>query len=255
MCDKSSTTGDENAAEPLLFVRLASRFPIITVLPLIGTASSLVVRHSIARADIVFAMLFPAYLFAANAFRFQWNLPARLSGRASSKSEPLLLCCIDLDSIQVYVAAFAIVGLLLPGAVMIVGPAALAELAAPHLFILLCQIIMECLTDSPLYHIMVRLFVFVGYSTYRIWKLVHWVESSWDLLLTTTEESRVWYLAGFGLASINLLMFSYNLFVFLLLRLAPCFLDPTECPSPHVTWKGELVPVLIDNEASKEKEN
>ena len=52
-----------------------------------------------------------------------------------------------------------------------------------------------------------------------------------------------WAAGGLTLALTNALLWSYNLFVFLLLRVAPQYLDPLQFGAPPVDWKFALLPL------------
>ena len=52
-----------------------------------------------------------------------------------------------------------------------------------------------------------------------------------------------WAWGALALAVGNLLLWSYNLFVFLLLRVVPQYLDPAEFPTPTKRWQWELLPL------------
>ena len=52
-----------------------------------------------------------------------------------------------------------------------------------------------------------------------------------------------WAAGGLALALTNALLWSYNLFVFLLLRVAPQYLDPLQFGAPPVDWKFALLPL------------
>ena len=49
------------------------------------------------------------------------------------------------------------------------------------------------------------------------------------------------------LALANLLMWGYNLFVFLLWRALPQYLDRREFPTPATRWRGSLLPDIRDS--------
>jgi hypothetical protein len=65
-----------------------------------------------------------------------------------------------------------------------------------------------------------RLLVPIGFNTYRMWVLVRWCTAA--------------VAAGFGpwhvaLAVLNLGFWVYNLFVFLLLKVVPYYIEPQRC--------------------------
>jgi hypothetical protein len=64
-------------------------------------------------------------------------------------------------------------------------------------------------------------------------------------------EMIIWEVLGLSLALVNLGVWTYNLFIFLLLRTVPQYLDKTEFPAAAVVWKSQLFPVLSKDTAKE----
>jgi len=132
-----------------------------------------------------------------------------------------------------YVGLAAVIGLLLPLLTIFYGPSEVAVLAAPHLFVLWCQIIGESIVMfNPNVHRFVCLLVPVGFSVYRMNLLVEWYLGSVPLMNADyASAGSVWELV---LSSINLIFWTYNLFVALLLKITPEFLSEDKCEYPEL---------------------
>ncbi|KAL7526098.1 hypothetical protein ACHAXR_001315, partial [Thalassiosira sp. AJA248-18] len=148
----------------------------------------------------------------------------------------------DAKWFQKYMFTAATIGLLLPIITILCAPNEVVVLAAPHLFVLWCQIIGESITMvNPYVHRYVNLLLPIGFSVYRTPQLVDWFLGSVSLynknVLATTataENISAAYAWGLALASLNLVFWTYNLFVMLLLRIAPEFLSDDMCEYPDV---------------------
>ena len=180
-------------------------------------------------SDRAFCVCFPLYLWAANTLRFGNN---RLAIQANKIQAEL-----QLESQQekaqgffvAYVASFALLG--------IVGPFALlgyiwwtpedyqtnnelrqvATMAAPHLTILLVQIVMEHTSRMLRMHAYIQCLNPIGFNVYREFTLATWVSSAWDLWHTQHPDSPVAQ-AGLALAVLNAVLWTYNCFIFLFMR-------------------------------------
>lgn len=83
-----------------------------------------------------------------------------------------------------------------------------------------------------------------------LWEDVMMKKSGWNIWILA--QTSPWKVVGFSLAFVNLIMWAYNLFIFLLLRTVPQYLDPVEFPSSEeVVWKGQLFPVVLTDKKSK----
>lgn len=197
--------------------------------------------------DIAFCILFPAYLLlVANRLRFASNLPIR----QRPKDHPHNISVVvekffsgsDAKWFQKYMFAAATIGLLLPIITILCAPSEVAVLAAPHLFVLWCQIIGESVTMvNPYVHRYVNLLLPIGFSVYRTPQLADWFLGSVSLYnkhvsatTSTTENLSAAYAWGLALASLNLVFWTYNLSVMLLLKIAPEYLSGDTCEYPEV---------------------
>ena len=62
--------------------------------------------------------------------------------------------------------------------------------------------------------------------------------------LERRAENSLLVQVGLVLAVMNTIMWSYNCFVFLLLRVMPNYVNQDKYPVPRIAWWGQLVPVL-----------
>ena len=89
--------------------------------------------------------------------------------------------------------------------------------AAPHLFLLCSQVVMEGVTAyTGRFSIPIRAFVPVFYNSWRMPEVAEWAR--WEVMTTADERGgseRMVYV-GRGLALLNLGLWSFNLFGFLL---------------------------------------
>lgn len=201
--------------------------------------------------DRSFAIVYPLYLGIINRIRFQRNHPARAAAMSELKSKPLLFQGKG-DWFITYINVFAIIGMLLPLVLCLTGPTIMAAPAASHTMLLFAQVLTEAMTANPWMHEQPRVMVPIGFNAYRMLSLWSWVKRSWDIgqrslrrehhLLSLSTQ--MWAVFGFSLSVINFVAWSYNLFVFLLLRVVPQYWDTNTFPTADVKWKGQLVPVL-----------
>jgi hypothetical protein len=232
MCKSDTNT---TSSSPFFLARVGS-------LGQIFFAVFLALRYSVPWQDVAFCMLFSVYLWLANRFRFESNRPA-LS--ADKKINLELIPEAKEPWFARYMVTFFTVGLLLPLVTIFFGPKDLGLVLTPHVFVLWCQIIMETLTmEDPKVHNFIRLLVPIGFSVYRMRNLAIWCTACWELRSKWEGEEGNWYYWGMGLAVVNLLGWTYNLFVMLLLRITPPFMESERSPLAPVEWKGQLIPIL-----------
>merc|ERR1712151_423278 len=206
--------------------------------------------------DILFVVLFPTYLLLANHIRFDNNALIRQRAKEHPHNINNVMSKFFSGSdapwfIQKYMPTAVIIGLILPLITILVAPEDVAKLATPHLFVLWCQIIGESVTMfNPYAHRFVTLLLPIAFSVYRMSLLVEWVLWSISLLesITAIESMPIEYMWGLALASLNLLFWSYNLFVTLLLRITPEFLADEKCEAPEYA-----ISFLFIQEDKKEK--
>ena len=207
---------------------------------LIWAAILLARRRALPLADLAFAIGFPAYLAVSNWVLFNANLgyerpykPLLREGRGAWFKR--------------YVLTYAIVGLLLPLPVIVFAPSAIAVAAAPHLFLTLVQCACEGLTSHKHFAAVLRLAVPIGFNIYRLGTIQTWLISA--LAAARASAGGVassWAWASLTLAVANGAIWSYNLLVFLLLRVAPQYLDKSISATPTTfEWKFGLIPVKV----------
>jgi len=190
--------------------------------------------------DRFFSIGYPVYLCLANHFRFDRNAP----GIAAGKVKTSLLREGQGPWFKIYMATFGIIGIVLPFVVQIVAPRSIADAAAPHLYLTLCQIVMETLTRGPHFYPLMQLMVPIGFNAYRLISLKTWLITAWRSTGAVTQGGMVWEALGLALAFVNTVVWTYNLFVFLLLRTLPQYINRDEFPEAKVSWNGQVFPIL-----------
>jgi hypothetical protein len=112
---------------------------------------------------------------------------------------------------------------------------------------------MENLTQTPRFHPLTRLMVPIGFNAYRIESLRVWLLAAWKSSVAAKQAFTgvsgivIWEALGLTLAFVSMVMWTYNLFVFLLLRTVPQYLDRNEFPDSAISWKGQVWPVVLDD--------
>lgn len=86
--------------------------------------------------------------------------------------------------------------------------------ATPHLFLIVCQVLSEIIVVSLLTSVSlpVRMMVPVFYNTRRLFSIATWLE----IEFARTTDDRGWLFFGRGLAVVNMAVWAFNLFCFLL---------------------------------------
>jgi len=205
--------------------------------------------------DILFVVLYPSYLMLANHYRFDNNAIVRQRSEDNPHSVTKLKSKFFSGSdspwfIQRYMPIAATFGVILPLFTFLLSSnKEVATLAVPHLFVLWCQIIGESTTMfNPNAHLFITLLLPLGFSIYRMNLLVEWFLASVSLVFeSSTSSATVW---GLVLSSLNLVFWTYNLFVMLLLRITPEFLSDDKCESPSYMVS---IPPLFVQETTKAK--
>ena len=246
---REATTPSSSSSLPLERQPLGSSYALLVL------AATLAFKYPLPADTLVFSLAFPTYIFLANAIRFRFNAGAR-----NRSHLPLLREGGGLWFTR-YVLSFAAAGLLFPLVLCALGSSDVGRAAAPHLYLTLVQCACEGLTATPHFAALLRLAVPVGFNTFRIGTLCTWVLASLQAVRGSagSEAAAVsvaaatggtapslhptwWARAGLALAVVNLLMWTYNLFVFLLLRVVPQYMDPREFSPPRTAWVGQLIP-------------
>jgi len=215
---------------------------------IIPTVLALLSRYrQIPVEDHVFSFGFALYLCAANKLRFHNNAEQVALRKSRGQSHPEKPEWFELSNeewFDRYMASAAVLGLALPLVVQVLAPLPMAQAAAPHLYLLFFQILMELMGNGPRFHPMLQVAVPIGYSVYRLASLKHWLLAAWRL--ADGGSSAASATAHFGLALANAIFWTYNTFVMLLLRILPSCLDGDIFPDVSISWKWHLLPVVVD---------
>merc|ERR1719183_2428491 len=192
---------------------------------------------TISMRDLLFCTLYPTYLYAANELRFKSNLLIRQRPKDHPHSISVVMSKFFSGSddlwFKKYVGLAAVIGLLLPILTIFYASSEVKVLAAPHLFVLWCQIIGESIVMfNPNVHRFITLLVPVGFSVYRTNLLIEWYLNS--VALMNADYASAGSIWGVVLSSINLIFWTYNLFVALLLKISPEFLSEEKCEFPEM---------------------
>ncbi|KAJ0715200.1 hypothetical protein HanPI659440_Chr13g0498351 [Helianthus annuus] len=125
-----------------------------------------------------------------------------------STTPPPPIFAAHLLLLTAYVSVGAVVGLVLPVAYIVHGvlngDTEGVKPAAPHLFLLACQVVMEGVTFAGGFSLPIRVFVPVAYNAVRMYAVFDWV------------KSEVVKGGGRWLSLANLVFWGFNLFGFLL---------------------------------------
>ena len=216
---------------------------------LLSIGAAIAAAHPVPRADLFFAVAYPCYMALTNEWRFGGNVVG-----VHREFVPLLREGSGPWFMR-YVKSFALVSLLLPlpivfGCFGLGVPLSVSRAAAPHHLLVLTQCACESLTRSPSVAALVRLLIPIGFGAYRMGSLVTWARAATATAIAAGAAApavRAWHGVGLCLALANLLMWSYNLFVFLLWRTLPQYLDRREFPTPATRWRGSLLPDIRDS--------
>ncbi|XP_010493522.1 PREDICTED: uncharacterized protein LOC104770762 [Camelina sativa] len=163
--------------------------------------------------DIAFVILCTIYLFVVMA-RFAYpRKQTEQKKRLAPKSKLF----------RAYFLGTAIIGLLFPicyvGDGIYRGDVHGVGAVAPHLFLLSGQVFIEPIGFSDKYSTPVASLVPVFYNIYRLYPLLDWVKAEFSDTQRPGGSVRVY--AGRAIASVNTVMWFYNLFGFLLPVLLP----------------------------------
>ena len=230
---KMATSGPDNSREIALSI-----FLILTVA--VGA------RFPVPRSDVLFAICFSLYLFFMNHVRFENNIIAIRKGLLhTSLGRGKFL---KTPGFRVYMKIFAILGVFIPLIIMVSAPLNVTQSAAPHLFLLLAQISMEQITNRPWFHDLPRILVPIGFSIWREGALYTWTWMAYEQFYYRDP----WSVFNLCLSCVNSVIWSYNLFFFLMMRMTPCYLHPEESPYPDVKWICYVWPV-IQRDATESK--
>ena len=211
-----------------------------------GIAVFFISKYSIPAFDFGFCLGFPTYIWLANTICFDCNRlalslnrPIESLARGQFRGKP---------SFTMYMTCFQVMTVMLPLLFIISAPLAVASKAVSPLVLLLVQVMMENSTQK--FHDALRILVPIGFNAYRLKPLISWVVVAIEML-HDDEQEIMWRIIGLVLAVINLAMWTYNLFIFLLLRVLPVYFDPEYTPSIEMAYTVMPIPKTNMNEQKK----
>ncbi|XP_076911636.1 uncharacterized protein LOC143569664 [Bidens hawaiensis] len=122
--------------------------------------------------------------------------------------------------LTIYVSVGALVGLLLPvayiGHGVMAGDKESVKSAAPHVFLLASQVVMEAVTFAGGYSLPIRVFVPVAYNAMRMYAILDWLKCEMMKVHEGEYGSSRRLTVGIGLVMVNMVFWGFNLFGFLL---------------------------------------
>lgn len=238
----------KNPIFPLNLVGLA-----LPPLPVLAVPLALAYYRSIPFWDLFFSIAFPIYLGLANRFRFDNNANLYNLRKQQSKEFPERPDWFVQNQekwFMKYMIFAATLGVLVPLLVQFFAPEAVAQVTAPHLFILVCQIVMEHMVYNPKCHPVIQIITPIGFSAYRMSTLKTWVALAFEMMMNATGNNTdvvlTWGKAHFVLALANAVFWTYNLCVMLTLRVLPPNFDQEKFLDSNVSWEkcSQLIPSL-----------
>ena len=250
MCKPTTTTNKD--IKPLEQFDIAKASKSRIILMALGVTVGLLFevwffyQFDISYFDVAFCIGYTSYLVIINQYFFDWNSIAR--GRSKTTKQ-----AIDLELIPgalndswfaIHMVVASIGGLLIPLGLLLLLSSTNTNLPmASHVFLLIYQILLENVMLSNSYvHDLVRLMIPIGFRFYGQQHLVNWFLTEYsrgtsnDDKENASSSSRLML----GLATFNVLFWTYNLFIVLLLRMVPNFMDNERSPIPtsSIQWTG-----------------
>eukprot|EP00878_Enallax_costatus_P027608 GHUV01029742.1.p1 GENE.GHUV01029742.1~~GHUV01029742.1.p1 ORF type:complete len:203 (-),score=45.43 GHUV01029742.1:1117-1725(-) len=186
-------------------------------LSLIAGCSTLAALGGVPAHDISFSLAWPAYIAAINWLRFSNN-------RSMADKESLGL--VSEDWVKHYAAFAGVIAILVPAILCLVAaitdrgsPSGSLVLRAlgPHLYLIAAQVVCEFFSNNKHVARLPLMLVPIGFNTYRMWTLIAWCKA-----VVAADMGSFHVCLAFG----NLLFWAFNLFVFLLLKMVPLYLNP-----------------------------
>lgn len=166
----------------------------------------------VALEDAAFALFSLAYIYFLSSVAFP--------SRSAASDEPPIFSGPRSVLLSAYVAAGALVGLLLPIAYIlhgvVEGDKEGIKAAAPHVFLLASQVFMEGVTFSGRFSLPMRAFVPVFFNGRRMFTIAEWLRNEIAKAEEVEHGSAMRVHVGRGLAVINFVFWGFNLFGFLL---------------------------------------
>ncbi|KAL8217927.1 hypothetical protein R6Q57_021300 [Mikania cordata] len=160
--------------------------------------------------DVIFVLLSFLYMF----------ILAKIAFPTLSTTPAPPIFADHLHLLTVYVSIGAIVGLILPVAYIfhgvLEGDKEDVKAAAPHVFLLASQVLMEAVSFSGGFSLPIRVFVPVVYNSMRMYAIMDWVQHEMTKVNEGEYGSSRRLKVGRGLAMANMVFWGFNLFGFLL---------------------------------------
>mmetsp|Transcript_44901 Transcript_44901/g.66038 ORF Transcript_44901/g.66038 Transcript_44901/m.66038 type:complete len:248 (+) Transcript_44901:271-1014(+) len=232
---------------------------LMTIPFFFGLGSLLVWLHPVIPAkDLIFSVGYLLYIHAANFISFKSNR-LQISQRQGRPLDPFGEDSLGHGqfilqvSFKRYIRFFEVIAVLFPLILIFGSPSEVSVTAVPSIVTLIGQAIGE--QSTVLFHDVLRILVPIGYNAYRVnGPLPTWVLSSYTLFRAHHSKNFFdWYTLNFILALVNILFWTWNLFVFLLLRVLPVYFDKEK--TPRVEMAYTLLPLPKNVIESERKEN
>jgi hypothetical protein len=247
-----SDNNNNNNTTPLSNTKKIPKWYVFGFNPIVPTIIiALAITRPIPVWDRFFSIGYPINLCLANRFRFDQNAPsiAKFGGGGNNNVFTKLPILREGAGpwFKNYGLMFAGIGILLPLITQIIAPTSIAEAAAPHLYLTLCQVMMESKMRGPKFHSLIEVLNPIGFNAYRLICLKTWLLVAYQSVVTSSNyfSCSFWEVFGLVLALSNTIIWTYNLFVFLLLRTLPQYLDRNKFPdADNISWKGQIIPIL-----------
>ena len=193
---------------------------------------------------VAFCIGFPVYLILANKFCFNSN-ELQLSMRNEEYPGVYSLgkgYFVNKPAFELYKNAFSVFTFILPMILAVLGPEEVSTLIISPLTMLFVLILFEQTTES--YHDVLRILTPLGFNAYRYPTLIAWTTESWKMWqsVSSDDETYTWYTINIVVSTINITMWSYHFFGFLLLRLLPLYFDEKDTPPIEMAYTMFPIP-------------
>lgn len=212
----SSTSSNHSATS----IDLADKPPGVSASILVLGFTLLVAWfYAIPLRDEIFAICYSCYIVSVDVVRFDRNRPYRAAGLPHTR--------LLRDPMPGFIKYLLFLALVCPVCLLLFARHKnAAQVAAPHLFLLLAQIFMENATSFLECHQYVKCLVPIGFNAYREASLLEWVQGAYyNLMIQGGNDILTLRRVSLVLAVLNLIGWTYNLFGFLLLRVMPSYID------------------------------
>jgi len=163
---------------------------------------------------VAFCIGFPVYLILANKFCFNSN---ELQLSMKKEIDPGIYSFgkgyfVNKPAFEYYKNAFALLTMVIPMTLAVVGPEEVSSLIISPLMMLIVLILFEQTTES--YHDVMQILTPLGFNAYKYPTLVAWVTEAWKMWQTVSsgDEKYIMYTANAVVSIINIIMWSYHFF-------------------------------------------